>query len=120
MNKKINPAYFAGIIKPGEVYTLSFQGERGGDLGPIEFIYTIRSADEIPLAIEMEMDIILAELYEYKEFLGVKMESENCFQLMFLCFDKEKNTEIHYGFYLHRIHTFGEMLINIKLRFGVA
>lgn len=120
MNKKIDPAYFAGIIKPGEVYILTFEQDREGDPGPIEYIYTIGCPDEIPPAIEMEMGIVLIDLYEYREFLGVKMESENCFRLMLLCYDKEEEKEIHYEFYLHRIHTFGEMLINIKLRFGVA
>jgi hypothetical protein len=120
MNKKIDPACLAGIIKPGEVYILNEEDSSEGDPGPIEYLYTIRCTDEIAPAIEMEMDIVMAEYYEYKEFLGVKKECENCYRFTLLCYDKKEEKEIEYLIYLHRICAFEEMLVDTKESFGVA
>jgi hypothetical protein len=120
MSKVLDIANFTGIIKPGDIYIITSDAGRGADAGPIEYLYTIRSIEEIPSAIEMEMEIVLAEMYEYRQFLGVNKNGDQRCQIMLLCYDKAVEKEITYSFFLHRIQTFEESLCDVKRMFGIS
>lgn len=120
MSKTLDAREFRGIIKPGEIFILKEEADPGYDPGPIEYLYTIRNATEIACAIQTDMEIILTEMCEYKEFLGVKEREGRIYEIMMLCYDKAAEKDINYSLYLHRIQTFEENLCEIKRTFGIS
>jgi hypothetical protein len=120
MKISIDKACFEGIIKPGDVFILSQEPDgEGEDLRPIEELYWIRSAEEIAGALELEIGIYLAEEYEFRKLNGIRKTGENCYALDLVCYDREEKKENPYSLFLHRIHSFGEMLVKAKELFGV-
>jgi hypothetical protein len=119
MKITIDTASFQGVIKPGEIFILSGQGDGWSDLRPLEELYWIRSAEEIAGAIEMEIGIYLAELYEFRKFNGVRKISDSCYELELLCYDRQEVKDELYRLFLHRIDSFGEMLVKAKELFDV-
>jgi hypothetical protein len=104
----------SGIIQPGHIYILCSESERGGYPEPIEFMYTIRAEHEILPAIDMEMNIVLASMYDLRKFCGVGKISDNCHQFKMVCYDKEGDRTTLYSLYLHRIMSFEEGLKSLK------
>jgi hypothetical protein len=119
MSKLLDIATFTGIIKPGDIYILTGESRPGADAGPIEYLYTIRSVEEIAPAIEMEMEIVLAEMYEYKQFLGLSKKDCQICEINLLCYDKTLEKEVKFSLYLHKIQTFEENLREIKRTFRI-
>lgn len=119
MKIAIDKACFDGIIKPGEVFILSEEGDGWPDLRAIDEIYWIRSAEEVVGALEMEIGIYLAEEYEFREFNGVRKVGDSCYELDLVCYDRQEEKDEPYPWYLHRIDSFGEMLVKAKELFGV-
>jgi hypothetical protein len=116
----IDRAAFEGVIKPGDVFILNEEPDgEGEDCRPIEELYWIRNADEIIGAIEMEFGIYLAEDYEFRKLNGVRKVGESCYKLELVCYDREEEKEEPYTLFLHRINSFGEMLVKAKEMFGV-
>jgi hypothetical protein len=120
MGKAIDMACFTGIIKPGDIFILCEEADPGADAGPIEYMYSIRSIEEIAPAVEMVMEIILAEMYEYKHFLGVRKKDCQIYEILLMCYDKAGEEEINYSLYLHKIQTFEENLRDVKQLFGIS
>jgi hypothetical protein len=70
--KPINLNLFEGVIVPGDTYLMLSERKALSESGPIENLYTIKCADEIRAAIELEVDIRLGERYEFWELLDVR------------------------------------------------
>ena len=119
MTKDLDISKFIGIINPGDIYIISEQADPEWDPGPIEYIYTIRSATEIASAVEMEMEIVLADIFEFRRFQSVTKTQYESYQIMLLCFDKADRKEVSYSLYLHKLRAFEEKFCKIKRTFGV-
>jgi hypothetical protein len=120
MSKVLDVANFEGIIVPGDIYILTGCSNPGMDAGPIKDLYTIRSIGQILSAIDMEMEIVLAEMYEYRRFLGVYKKNHQRCEITLLCYDKTLEKEVTYSLFLHRIQTFEENLCEVKRIFGIS
>jgi hypothetical protein len=118
--KPINLNFFEAVIVPGETYLLHSERKSLSEAGPIENLYTIRSVDEIPAAIELEVDTLLSERYEFWELLDVCRLGDGRFMLRLWCHDKMKKRNGPFYLFLHRIPDAGEMLRQAKERFGTA
>ncbi len=117
MNSKFDGVSTAGIIKPGDLYIIYEQADRGWDPGPIEFIYAIRKDEDILAALDMELSIVMAEYYELKRFVGVTKISDDCHEFRMFIHDKEDDKDREWSLYLHRITPFEEKLEETKKRF---
>jgi hypothetical protein len=120
MSKILDISNFIGIIKPGDIYILIEDESPGADPGPIEYLYTIRSIEEIAPAVQMVMEIVLAEMYEYKQFLGVSKKNCGVYQIKLLCHDRTAEEDVNFSLYLHRIQTFEENLCEVRRNFGIS
>ena len=112
-------AFFDGVIGPGDIFILSEEPDGDCDPGPIEQLYWIRSAEEIMGAIEMVIGIYMAEYYEFRKLNGVRKIAESCYKLDLVCYDRQEKKDEPYPLYLHRIDSFGEMLVKTKELFDV-
>jgi hypothetical protein len=110
MNSKFEGVSTAGIINPGDLYIIFEEPNRGGDPGPIDFIYAIRKDEDILPALDMEMCMMMAESYELIRFEGVTRISSDCHEFKMFVYDKEDDEEREWSLYLHRIVTFEEKL----------
>ena len=106
---KINPSLFDGIFESGATYVLLEDRDRDYDAGPIEFLYTIRTLEDVSLAIELLFDI-LADKYRLEQLLSVKKLDADRLALDFWCYDRESKRLCHFWQYLHRIPTCAEMV----------
>jgi hypothetical protein len=104
----------AGVIEPGQVYILSCESHRGLPADSIESTYTIRSEHEILEALDMEMNIVLADWIELRKFLSIQKVCDDCHEFRLLCYDKESEHRIVFSLYLHRIRSFTEELYRIS------
>jgi len=104
---------FAGVLNPGDVYVLMERENRVLNIGPMDLPYTVRSDDEIAKALNMTMFKLLTDYYDFKEFLGYDKVSENCFRFRIKAIDKSERKTIVYCFYLQRLMTFQETLIEV-------
>jgi hypothetical protein len=120
MKITIDIGAFEGVIQPGDVFILNEEPDgEGEDLRPIEELYWIRSAEEVIGALEMEFGIYLAEDYEFRKFNGIRKTGENCYALDLVCYYREGKKEDPYPLFLHRVQSFGEMLVKAKELFNV-
>jgi len=104
---------FAGVLRPGEVYLLTEHENRGLKMEPLEFLYSIRSDDEIARALDMTMFKLLKDYYDFKEFLGYDKVSKDCLRFRVKAIDKFERKNIVYPFYLQRLTTFQETLADV-------
>jgi small nuclear ribonucleoprotein (snRNP)-like protein len=107
----------AGVIEPGQVYILCCESRRGFPAESIESTFTVRSEHEILEALDMEMNIVLADWIELRKFLNIQKIGDNCHEFRMLCYDKESEHRIVYSLYLHRIRSFTEELYRISKLF---
>jgi hypothetical protein len=119
MKIAIDGAAFEGVIKPGELYILNERGDIQFDPGPIEDLYWVRCDAEIAAAVEMEIGIYMGGVYEFRKFNGVCKVNDNCYKLDLVCYDLHQKEDRRHPLYLHRIDSFGEMLVKAKKLFGV-
>jgi len=97
-----------GVIRPGEVYTFTEDDDRGCGIDCLEYMYIIRSDDEIAPALDMEMFTILNDFYNFTTFLGHEKLSDDCHRFRVKAIPKSERKHIVYCFYLQRIMTFPE------------
>src|SRR5882724_978329 len=107
MGKSFKSIPEAGIFKPGDLYIFYEDKDPGYDPGPIEFMYFIRSEDEIMPALRMEIEQVL--WFRLKNFLGCTKISDTCYELKMECYDPEEG-DIQYSLFLHRIKTVQETM----------
>jgi hypothetical protein len=118
--KPIDLNLFEGIIVPGETYLMVSERIALSESGPIENLYTIRSADEIAAAIKLEVDIRLAERYEYRELLEVRSLGDDRYILRLWCHDKKRKQGRPFCLFLLKIPGAWEMLRQTEERVGMA
>jgi hypothetical protein len=116
--KPINLNLFEGVIVPGETYLLRSERKSLFETGSIENLYTIRSIDEMEAAIELEVDTLLSERFEYREFLDVRSLDDGRYMLRLWCHDKKRKRGVPFYLFLHRIPGAVEMLRQAKERVG--
>ena len=110
MNQVFSSISVSGIVKPGQVYILYENESRGYSPEPIEFLYTIRSDEEILRALDMEVCVVGAENWELRKFLGAREISGDCYELKFMVYVKDEECEKEQSMYLHRVLSFEEQL----------
>jgi hypothetical protein len=103
MENLLKELHDANIFASGHVYIFYETGNPEWDPGPIEFMYFIRSEDEIVPALKLEAEYTM-EL-EIRKYLGCAKISEGCFEFKMLCFNSAENREEEFSCYLHRIRT---------------
>ena len=114
MNELFDRLSVVGIVVPGETYIFSEMANRGGDPGPISYLYVIRKDEEILPALEMEYCTVLADMFEIRRFLGMRKLTDDCYEFRTRCFEKEAKEEQDCCQYLHRVRTFKERLEEVN------
>ena len=120
MKKLFEGVSLKGIVKPGEAYIFNEHQSTGYEPEPIDILYLIRSEDDLIQALEMELIIVLSDLYEIRKFLGFQKVTEDCYRFKALCYQKEDRKQVEYRIYLHRIKSFNERLARVKELWGVS
>jgi hypothetical protein len=118
--KPIDLRLFEGVIIPGETYLLHIERESWLDAGPIENLYTVRSAEDLEAAFELEVDTLLGQQFEYREFLEVRSLENGRYMLRLWCHVKREKRGAPFHFFLHRIPGAPEMLRRAKERSGLV
>ena len=115
--KPIDIKLFECVLVPGETYLLLSEAHSHSDAGPIEGLFTIRTTEDLVMAIE-GLDLIISERFEYKELLEVRKYDNDCCALRLWCHDKNRKRKQNRPFYLflHKIPVAGEMLNQVKER----
>jgi len=118
MQKLLDGISLKEITKPVEIYVFTnsedrFENMRGPALG-----YTIRSDEELITALEMEVYIVWATTYEFKEFMGWRRLSEDSYEFRLSCIPSEHYRRNVYSLYLHRIIKVNERLEWVKLHWA--
>jgi len=103
----------AGVIEPGQVYILC-ESHIGFPAEPIESTFTIRSEHEIREALDIQLNIVLAEWIELRKFHSIKKVCNDCHEFRMLCYDKESKRRIVFSLYLHRLRSFAEELNRVR------
>jgi hypothetical protein len=113
--KPIDIKLFEGVLVTGETYLLLSEAHSHSDAGPIEGLFTIRTTEDLVMAIE-GLDLIISDRFEYKELLEVRKYDNDCCALRLWCHDKNRKRKQNRPFYLflHRIPGTGEMLDQVK------
>jgi hypothetical protein len=117
MKKTFKPISEVRICRPGEIYIFCESDDPGWDPGPIEFMYIIRSDDEIIPALKMDVEGYLS--YQIKRFVGCAKISDSCFELKMECYDPEEG-DIKYSVFLHRIKTLQDAIREACEEYGLS
>jgi hypothetical protein len=99
-----------GIVQPGQSYILLEHPENLIDVRPLYDTYTITSAEELLLALDMEISIPLELFYDVKQCVASSKISADCHEFQFTAYDKGDETDCTFSLYLVRIKTFAEHL----------
>jgi len=109
MHKLFQGLSVSGIVRPGHIYLFCDNLERGWHPEAVDFLYTIRSDDEVLPALDMELKI-LSDIYELKKYFGFTKISDDCYQFSMLCYERELGSKNRFSLYLQRIVSFEEKL----------
>jgi hypothetical protein len=106
MKARFKPINETLNFNPGDIYILDERESRCYDPGPIEYMITVRSVDEIMPAIKLHFYIVE---YELRAFIGCAKLSDYSYELKMLSYDPDEGVK-KYSLFLHRIKTFNEIL----------
>ena len=106
MNSILKDISVANIVTPGDIYILIVHKSNGPDT--MEYMYCIKSDDEIIPAIDMEISCYTD--YNLKKFIAWERITPSCIEFKFFSYDKEEKKNVKHALYLHRINTLEEAL----------
>lgn len=109
MNEILKNIPTSGIITPGDIYIVS-SNDRGFDPGPTEFLYILTRDEDILTALELELCIVLGDMYDLRMFISSGRVEDGSHEFRFLCREKGRNEEVKHSIFLHRLSTLSEQL----------
>lgn len=115
MNELFKHVNVSGIIKPGDCYVLTSDPARGQDI-VLNLSYLLRKDEDIVPALKMHC-VAVSQWQELLEFQEWERISRDCYVFVMRCFDKDKEQEIIYSLYLHRLLELAEGLAEIRQDF---
>ena len=97
----------AGFLREGETYYLSeWTDNQGPD--PIEYLYVIRTEEELGKAVIMEFTLLASKDWEIRKFVGVRKIKDDSYEFISLMYDIDRDCEFERSIYLYRLMSFEE------------